>query len=85
MALSGLCIAFVRILALLRRHYVLLFVELDTRRVYVTGITSHPNGGWVVQLAPNLSMVLAQRAHPVRLLFRDRSAKFTSSCDEVFR
>src|SRR5664280_2151037 len=85
LCLSCLCLAFVRILALVRRPYVLLFVELDNRRDYVTCISSHPNGVWVVQLAPNLSMVLAERAHPVRLLVRDRDAMFTSSCDEVFR
>ena len=46
---------------LLRRLYVLFFIELDTRRVYVTGSTVNPVGAWVVQEARNLSMVLAER------------------------
>ncbi len=68
-----------------RRLYVLFFIELDTRRVYVNGIATNPVGAWVTQQARNLTMVLAERDRPVRFLLRDRDAKFTSSFDEVFR
>ena len=70
---------------LLRRLYILFFIELDTRRVHVTGITANPTGAWVVQRARNLTMVLAGRIRPVGYLVRDRDAKFTASFDEVFR
>jgi transposase InsO family protein len=69
---------------LLKRLYVLFFIELDTRKVYLTGITANPVGEWVTQQARNLSSVLSERVHPAKFLIRDRDAKFTARFDEVF-
>jgi putative transposase len=70
---------------LLRRHYMLFFIELDTRRVSSSRIAANPTGAWLVQQARSLTMVLAERARPARFLNRDRYAKFTTDFDAVFR
>jgi predicted peptidase len=48
---------------LLHRLYVVFFIEIDTRRIYLIGITANPVGGWVNQQARNLSFALAEQAH----------------------
>jgi putative transposase len=69
--------------ALLRRYYVLFFIELQTRRVHLAGATTNADARWAAQQARNLSLTGALR--DIAFLIRDRDSKFAGGFDEVFR
>jgi transposase InsO family protein len=70
---------------MLRRAYVLFFIDLDRRKVFLAGVTSHPAGPWVTQQARNLVATLEDQGRAVRFLVRDRDDKFVGPFDEVLR
>jgi transposase InsO family protein len=66
----------------LKTLYVLFFIDLHTRRVYLVGATTHPDSAWVTQQARNL--VIEAELETVSLLIRDRDST-SGPFDEVFR
>jgi putative transposase len=68
----------------LQRLYVLFFVEVDTRKIHLSGVTANPVGEWVTQQARNLTSELAERSRVVKFLIPDRDTEFRASFDEVF-
>jgi len=60
-------------------YYVLFFIHLATRRVYIAGITPHPNEQWMIQVARNVTMADVGFLASSRYLIHDRDAKFCES------
>jgi putative transposase len=63
---------------------VLFLIELDTRRVHLTGVTANPDGQWVTQQARNLLLVLGEQGRRARLVLHGRDATFSGSFDDGF-
>jgi putative transposase len=70
---------------LLKRLYVLVFIEHGTRRMHLGGITANPTGEWTVQQARNLAHSFGERLQDVKFVIRDRGSNFTLAFDAVFQ
>ena len=69
---------------LLKRVYVIFFLEVGRRRVWIGGVTAHPDAAWVTQQARNLASQLVDDEFEPKFLLRDRDTKYIASFDEVF-
>jgi putative transposase len=51
----------------LKRIYVLVFIELATRRMHLAGCTTNPDGMWMAPQARNFTFLLDGREKPLRV------------------
>jgi putative transposase len=65
--------------------YVLTFVHLGSRKVFLSPSTYHPTDEWMRQQARNVSIWAEEENIDLRFLIHDHDAKFTASFDEFFR
>src|SRR5262249_45054651 len=64
--------------------YVLFFIEVGTRGVFLAGCTAHPTAAWVTQQARNASDELQAAGTRPTILLHDRDNKFPPTFDAVF-
>jgi putative transposase len=65
----------------LRVLYVVFFLHVQTRQVFVGGCTAHPTGAWVTQQARNVLWEVDEAGIRPTLLLRDRDTKCCRSFD----
>jgi transposase InsO family protein len=68
-----------------KRLYAMAFLEHGTRKLHISGVTSHPTRDWTVQQARNVVGELGTRMEALRFVLRDRDTKYGASFDAVFQ
>ena len=63
----------------LATYYVLFFIHVASRKVYVAGMTMNPNEHWMKQSARNLTMSGTGFLEGMKYLVLDRDAKYAAS------
>ena len=68
----------------LTTYYVLFFIQVQSRRIVLGGISQNPTGGWMKQVARNVTGVdgALVGAH---YLIHDRDSKYTQSFDQILK
>jgi putative transposase len=64
-------------------YYVLFFIHLGSRKVYVAGVTPHPHERWMVQMARNVTMEQWGFLTPEQYLIHDRDGKYCPAFQHI--
>ena len=71
--------------ALLGTLFVLVFLEIRSRRLLFASCTANPDSAWVTQQARNVAWKLHDLETPLQLFIHDRDSKFVADFDTVLR
>ncbi len=66
----------------LAEFYMLLFIHIGSRRMFITPCTKHPSGAWVAQQARNFCLHVQDSGLSIKYLIRDRDSKFHCLFDD---
>jgi len=69
----------------LRTYYVLFAIQLKSRRVHIAGITLHPDGAFMAQVARNLTDAIDGFLQGQRFVICDRDSCFTRQFRGILR
>jgi putative transposase len=69
----------------LATYYVLFFIQLETRRISLAGLTRHPTTEWMLQMARNATDETSGFLRGQRYLLHDRDTKFCAAFQDVLR
>jgi putative transposase len=64
--------------------YLLVFLHLGTRRIWITPCTLRPDSAWIAQQARNFQMAAEDLELPAKYLVHDNDTKFTQQFDDLF-
>jgi transposase InsO family protein len=64
-------------------YYVLIFIRLESRQVYLAGITPHPTDAGMRQTARNVTMAEVGFLNGSRYLLHDRDTEFSRGFDQI--
>ena len=64
-------------------YYVLFFIHLESRKVYLAGMTPHPDEEWMKQIGRNVTMEQWGFLANCRYLLHDRDGKFCPAFDQI--
>ena len=65
--------------------YLLVFLHVGSRKVWISSATAHPDSAWVAQQARNFCMELGTEPEAARYVLHDGDSKFTAPFREILR
>jgi putative transposase len=61
------------------------FIQIVSRKAWITSATAHPDARWVAQQARNLGMDLSDGDRQRAIVLRDNDTKFTKQFDKILK